>query len=869
MPSDAADGLTLPANRQLRRRPLVLGVAGLMFVAIFVLRLLVENPDQTVTPLFVVPIALVAIELGMAWGLAAGALALGLFAVWGVALAQSPNYTALDYLARGAPFLVLGGMVGALADRVRRNSAERARFWELSTDLLCTAGFDGYFKLLSPAWEKTLGWTSEELRARPFLEFVHPEDRERTQAEAERLTGRGEETLTFANRYLCKDGSYRHLLWGSKAIPQEQLMYAVAKDVTERAEAEERMRRSEGFLDSVLENIPDMVFVKEAEELRFVRLNRAGEKLLGYPREEMIGKNDHDIFPQEDADSFARKDREVLASHEVLDIPEEPIETQENGSRTLHTRKIAVRDEHGEPTYLVGISEDITERRLVEQRFRGLLEAAPDAMVVADRAGTIMLINTQTEKLLGYEREELIGAPVELLVPESLRERHTKHRDSYLRDPKNRSMGSDLALFARRKDGSKVSVEISLSPVETEEGTQVIAAIRDVTAKKRIEELAETAREEAELANRAKSEFLSRMSHELRTPLNAVIGFAQLLEMDELNPDQHEGVHEILKGGRHLLELINEVLDISRIEAGTMSISMEPVHLGSVLADALSLIRPLAEEAKVKLAIDSSELEGVYVLADQQRLKQVLINLLSNAVKYNREGGNVTVSCEIPAAERVRFAVVDTGEGMGAEQLERLFSPFERLGAERTEVEGTGLGLALSKRLVEAMQGTIEAKSVLGSGTSMQVELESAQSPEIEETLPDRIDARVDSAPGERRKVLYIEDNLSNLKLVEHLLKHLPDVQLIPAMHGQLGLELARQHSPDMVLLDLHLPDLAGKDVLERLKGDPATAGIPVIVISADATAGQIERLRAAGATDYLTKPIEAKRLLELVTAIT
>jgi CheY-like chemotaxis protein/anti-sigma regulatory factor (Ser/Thr protein kinase) len=317
------------------------------------------------------------------------------------------------------------------------------------------------------------------------------------------------------------------------------------------------------------------------------------------------------------------------------------------------------------------------------------------------------------------------------------------------------------------------------------------------------------------------------------------------------------------------LELINEVLDISRIESGTMSISIEPVHLGSVLADALSLIRPLAEEAKVKLDIDSSDMESVYVLADQQRLKQVLINLLSNAVKYNREGGSVTVRCETRDPERIRFTVVDTGHGMDADQLKALFSPFERLGAERTGVEGTGLGLALSQRLVEAMRGTIEAESSPGTGTSMHIELGAAGEPEMEVTVPPlHGGARGGTASGERRKVLYVEDNLSNLKLIEHLFTHLPEVQLIPAMHGQLGLDLARQHHPDMVLLDLHLPDLAGKDVLERLKKDPETAQIPVIVISADATAGQIERLREGGAADYLTKPIDAKRLLELVEGI-
>jgi CheY-like chemotaxis protein/anti-sigma regulatory factor (Ser/Thr protein kinase) len=356
------------------------------------------------------------------------------------------------------------------------------------------------------------------------------------------------------------------------------------------------------------------------------------------------------------------------------------------------------------------------------------------------------------------------------------------------------------------------------------------------------------------------------MSHELRTPLNAVLGFGQLLKLDDMDPRQDEAVEQILKAGRHLLDLINEVLDISRIESGTMTMSLEPVHLGSVLAEALSLIRPLADAEEVRLIAHPSECADLHVHADQQRLKQVLINVLSNAVKYNRRGGEVTVQCTEAAGGRIEIAVADTGHGMSAAQLERLFEPFDRMGAETTNVEGTGLGLSLSKGLIEAMAGVISAESEPGSGSTIRIELDTAEEPGDAASARTSPPVAANGTPREAQTiVVYIEDNLSNLTLVEQVLDHLPHVRLIPAMQGKLGIDLIRQHHPDLILLDLHLPDLHGRDVLAELKRDPATAAIPVVVLSADATPAQFDRLLADGAAGYMTKPIDVESLLETV----
>ena len=378
-------------------------------------------------------------------------------------------------------------------------------------------------------------------------------------------------------------------------------------------------------------------------------------------------------------------------------------------------------------------------------------------------------------------------------------------------------------------------------------------------------EIAERGRAEeaAAAANRAKSDFLSRMSHELRTPLNGIIGFAQLLELDVLKPDQRESVEHILKGGRHLLTLINEVLDIARIEAGKLSISLEPVLAGDVVRSALDLIRPQAAARTIQI-LEPAPLRR-YVTADRQRLQQVLLNLLSNAVKYNRQGGVVRVGCEDGPSGRLRFTVADTGGGIAPEMMDRLFRPFDRLGAEQTAIEGTGLGLALSQRLVEAMGGTLTAKSTVGEGTTFTVELLLADGPSLQEHAASAVGTHNDAAPNIRGTVLYIEDNLSNLRLLERITARRSGVTLLSAMQGSRGLELARDHRPDLIILDLHLPDMRGADVLARLRAEPTTKAIPVVILSADATSGQMSKMLEQGARAYLTKPLDVRELLALI----
>jgi signal transduction histidine kinase/ActR/RegA family two-component response regulator len=381
---------------------------------------------------------------------------------------------------------------------------------------------------------------------------------------------------------------------------------------------------------------------------------------------------------------------------------------------------------------------------------------------------------------------------------------------------------------------------------------------REVTERRRAEQELVLAREEADRANLAKSEFLSRMSHELRTPLNSILGFGQLLELDELSSEQQEGVSHILKAGKHLLDLINEILDISRIEAGNMTLSMEPIPVNDAVDEAVSLIRPIAHRRGITLSVSPATNGNAHVLADRQRLKQVMLNLLGNAVKYNRQGGNVAISAEENASS-LRICVKDEGFGISEKKMEKLFEPFDRLGAETSAVEGTGLGLALSKGLVELMGGRIGVESVPEEGSTFWLDFQIAAAPVDILDAPVLNNGNV-TAKTATRTILYIEDNLSNLKLIEHLLGRRGDVRLLTAMQAKLGLELAREHEPDIILLDLHLPDMSGEEALRELRHDPLTRGICVVVVSADATPGQIKRILDNGADAYLTKPLDIKR---------
>jgi CheY-like chemotaxis protein len=403
------------------------------------------------------------------------------------------------------------------------------------------------------------------------------------------------------------------------------------------------------------------------------------------------------------------------------------------------------------------------------------------------------------------------------------------------------------------------------------------------------EALAETAQASLDapcVAQDAHIEFLSRVSHELRTPLNAILGFGQLLASDNLSGNQRESVDQIVRAGRHLLQLVNEVLDISRIESGHFALSLEPVGISELLEEMVIWMRPLADARRITVIAPTEALGGdLYVLADRQRLRQVLLNLLSNAVKYNREGGEVRVHAgAAPDGRGVRVQVIDTGEGIPPEKLPRLFTPFDRLGAEGGSVEGSGMGLALSKRLIEAQGGDLGVINRVGEGCTFWLDMAVA-APHLPDadlasivdfwndqqavSLPGFLEPAKTPAPApsarQRGTILYIEDNEPNRRLVELLLQKSSGARLLTASRGSAGIELARAERPDLILLDMHLPDMTGDQVLLALRDDERTRETKVVVVSADATAVRQEQSRVNGASDYLTKPFDISQLMRVI----
>ena len=627
----------------------------------------------------------------------------------------------------------------------------------------------------------------------------------------------------------------------------------------------------EARLAAIIESSEDAIIGKTLDG-EITSWNRAAQEIYGYSTDEAVGQHISILVPPDRADDVPLILDRVRRGDKVTHY--ETVRKRKDG--TLIDVSVSVSPVRNESGVIVGastIARDITEQKRLAKRlaeaeelYRTIFESAVAGIFRATADGRILAVNSAFAAIFGYESIEQIMAELEdtraLWADPDQRTRLLERLD-------HEEQVSGFVADCLRRDGSPVSVSLEIQASRDPDGrlTGMIGTAVDVTDQIAAESHIRRAQEEAERANQAKSEFLSRMSHELRTPLSVILGFAELLMLG-LGPDkQKESIDQILKAGRHLLDLINEVLDLARIESGKMAISREPVDAVDSISEAVGLIRPLADAETVALHTDLPA-EDVHVPADRQRLKQVLLNLLSNAVKYNREFGEVVVSCE-PSEERVVIKVADTGPGIPDEKIDRLFVPFDRLDADRTDTSGSGLGLTLTKNLVDLMGGNLTVESRIGVGSTFAIEFGRVESP-VHVAHRQGRGPRSPSRPsaGKRRAVLCIEDNLSVQKLLQHFVAERPSIEYIMATRGSTGLDLARQHRPDLILLDLHLPDFDGEEVLRKLKDDDHTKGVPVVVVSADATRGQAERLMAAGAADFLTKPLELEAFLEVLDSI-
>jgi PAS domain S-box-containing protein len=494
------------------------------------------------------------------------------------------------------------------------------------------------------------------------------------------------------------------------------------------------------------------------------------------------------------------------------------------------------------------------------ERFRLLVDGVKDyAIMMLDPQGRVVSWNTGAERIKGYRGDEVIGRHISLFyTPDAVESRHPDHELATAREHGRYEEEG----WRVRKDGSQFWANVVITAMHDDAGAlRGFAKItRDMTEQRRVAEAGREALDAAERANRAKTLFLSGMSHELRTPLNAILGFTQLLELDGLRSDQQIAIDQIRRAGEHLLGLVDELMDVARIEADQMSVSLEPVAVGAVIGESIELVRSLAAEHGIRIVTPAAPWPGLYAVADVQRVRQAITNLLSNAIKYNRPDGHARVEAGV-RGECVVIAVADTGPGIDPDALDQLFTPFERLSATGGAVGGTGLGLALSKRLVELMDGTLTVDTEVGSGSEFTISLPLAKGPSPADP---EVPVETERAPL-KATVLYIEDNPANLRLVEHILSRLGDITVISAPLGRAGIELARAEQPDLVLLDLHLPDIGGDEVAVELRADETTAAIPIIVLSADAYASQRRRLLGIGVDEYVTKPFKVAEMIETV----
>jgi PAS domain S-box-containing protein len=645
-------------------------------------------------------------------------------------------------------------------------------------------------------------------------------------------------------------------------------------------------------------------------------------------------------------------------------------------------------DKSSEP--FVGLGD----RRQSDEVYKKLLDAAPDAVIVVEGSGRIVLANIQTERLFGYHRDELTGEWVEILIPERFRASHPGHRGRFFAMSKVRPMGSGLELFGRKRDGSEFPIELSLSPLPTEEGLLISASIRDITDRKQSEleirriqshllsavesiqgafaifdvqdrlvlcnstyrqifgrklpgdivgqtfedlldgavaanifDLSSTtpaefrsrfianhrrpssaidvrasdgmsfrimerrtaeagtvmtiwdvtedveheeelrgARAAAEAANSAKSEFLASMSHELRTPLNAILGFAQLLQRDKKAPlpERHrERIGYVVKGGEHLLRLIDEVLNLAHIEAGRISVSTEPISVAEVLAEVQTTLDPMASRAEIELVVEPLPSDCPQVVADRTRFKQILMNFGSNAIKYGRKGGTATFRTATKDGA-VRITITDNGMGIPEGKQDKMFQPFHRAGQETGPIEGTGIGLAITKRLAELMDGTVGFRSVEGEGSEFWVEIPAYQ-PGAEAPAVSREGIATESplitVRGQRYLIVYIEDNPSNIAFMKDLIGDFESVELLTAPTAEIGIELVRARQPNVVIMDINLPGMSGFEATRRLSEWPETRDIPVVALSAAAMVRDKARVDGAGFYRYLTKPVKVDEL--------
>lgn len=763
--------------------------------------------------------------------------------------------------------------------------------------------------LLNPLAEQLTGWTHAEAAGRPVYDIFYIINKKSRQPATiplmETLAHGTVQGLTNHTVLIARNGDECDIADSCAPIRDRdnQVIGAVLvfRDVTGEYAAQQALHDSNAMIQTILNTVVDGIITLHARGGMIETVNPAAEIMFGYSAAELIGQNFSELIPELDQDQRNGSLEYYSPSKEAraVGLGREVSGRRKDGG--CFPMEIAVSEMWlGGERYFTGILRDITARKQAEEVLikagalqNAIYNSANFLIIATDANGVIQIFNVGAERMLGYAAADVMNkiTPAEISDPQELITR-AKELSAELSTPimpgfealvfkASRGIEDIYELTYLHKDGIRLPAVVSVTAL-LDAQDQIIGYLligTDNTARKRIEEERmllnealqdkntelQSARLFADKANRAKSDFLSRMSHELRTPLNAILGFAQLLEAGSPAPTEIQIIrlNEILKAGWYLLDLINEILDLALIESGKLSLSQEPMSLMNLVIECQAMIEPKLQERDISLTILPFD-DDSFIFADRTRVKQALINLLSNAIKYNCEHGMIEVKLSANTPERIRISITDSGMGLTQEKLEQLFQPFNRLGQENGTMEGTGIGLVVTKQLVELMGGNIGVESKMGVGSVFWIELIRDDSSPFAETqsLLKELVVPLTQTHGELRTLLYVEDNPANLMLVEQIIDSLPHLQMLSARNANLGIALAKSHLPDVILMDINLPGISGIKALKILHNDPVTAHIPVVALSANATPHDIEKGLAVGFFRYLTKPIKINEFM-------
>jgi PAS domain S-box-containing protein len=844
----------------------------------------------------------------------------GLLAVLFALYFSYTNYRAAQHRVKNLVHLETQHLLGVQTDTNRQLQQSNRSLQDSEQKLAVTLNSIGdaviatdaqaCITLLNPIAENLTGWTQAQAQGRPVGEVFHIVNKETRQPAtipvADALAHGTIQGLANHTVLIARDGREFDIADSCAPIRSSEDVVVgavlVFRNVTEEYAVQQTLRDSAALVQTILNTVVDGIVTIHAHGGIIESVNPAIEHMFGYGASELTGKGFGLLIPELDQDQHNVSLAYYGASAEAraIGVGREVLGRRANGS--LFPLEIAVSEMVlGGQRYFTGILRDITARKLAEEALRkagalqnAIFNSANFSSIATDAQGVIQIFNVGAERMLGYSAVEVMNkiTPAEISDPQEViaraktlsRELDTEITPGFeaLVFKASRGIEDIYELTYIRKDGSRFPAVVSVTALRDDDnaiigylliGTDNTARMRVEAERARLDQVLqdknielESARAVADKANLAKSDFLSSMSHELRSPLNAILGFAQLMDSGTPapTPAQKASIEQILRAGWYLLELINEILDLALIESGKLSMSMEPISLPEVLLDCQTMIEPQAHKRGIQMRFPQFD-SACFVDADRTRLKQVVVNLLTNAIKYNRLNGTVELTYVVDAFAHLRITVRDTGEGLSPHKLAQLFQPFNRLGQEASAEEGTGIGLVVSKRLVELMGGTIGAHSRLGVGSEFWVELNLAQPPQLSadahETLALQT-ASVHSGTGVRT-LLYVEDNQANMDLVAQLIARRPDMRLLSATDGMRGVAMARTHLPDVILMDINLPGISGIQALKILHEDPATRHIPVLALSANAMPRDIDRGIEAGFFRYLTKPIKIGEFME------